>query len=494
MTLKPQAAELHLFDTLRRETVSFTPIAPPFVGMYVCGPTVYGYPHLGHARGPVVFDVLVRYLRHLGYRVRYVRNITDVGHLVGDADEGEDKIAQKARLEKLEPMEIAHYFSLQYHHELGKMNLLPPSIEPLASGHIPEQINMVKKLLAEGLAYESNGSVYFDVPKYAQAHPYGALSGRVLDELIAGAADRELERQAEKRHPADFALWKKAAPEHIMQWESPWGMGFPGWHLECSAMSGKYLGEQFDIHGGGMDLIFPHHEAEIAQSTGCNHVSPARYWLHHNMVTINGQKMAKSLNNGILLKDFFTGSHPLMDKAYSPMTLKFFILQAHYRGTLDFSTEALTASEKGLQRLMNAIKAAENLPVSGESSFDVSQLENEAYAALNEDLNTPILIATLFEAARLTFLVKDRKEHLSTEGIQALKQFYQTFAFDILGLRAEAEIAGTKTDELMSLIIQLRNGARANKDYKTSDTIRDTLAAAGIILKDGKDGTTYEIH
>ncbi len=487
--------ELKIYNTYTRSLETFTPIKPPFVGLYVCGPTVYGPPHLGHARGPVTFDVVHRYLKHLGYRVRYVRNITDVGHLVGDADEGEDKIAKKAKVEQLEPMEIAQQYTNSYHNEIGKLNVIPPSIEPLASGHIPEQIEAVQKILDEGLAYEVNGSVYFDVIKYNETNDYGKLSGRVLEDLIAGAGNetRQLEGQDEKRNPADFAIWKKAAPEHIMRWNSPWGEGFPGWHLECSVMSTKYLGEEFDIHGGGMDLLFPHHESEIAQSTACNHKHPARTWMHHNMITINGQKMAKSLNNGINLGDFYEGNHHLLEKAYSPMTLKFFMLQAHYRGTLDFSNEALQAAEKGLTRLFNAYKLIDGLKTADSSTSNIQQIIDNAYAAMNEDFNTPIVIAQLFEGARITNSVNDGKETLTADDKELLKKLFDTFLIEVLGLQAEEQGNEALVGDLMELIITLRKEARDKKDWATSDIIRDRLKDAGVQLKDGKEGTTFSL-
>ncbi len=485
--------ELKIYNTYTRSLQVFAPIKAPFVGMYVCGPTVYGAPHLGHARGPIVFDVVHRYLKHLGYRVRYVRNITDVGHLVGDADEGEDKIAKKARIEKLEPMEIAQLYTNSYHKEMGQLNVLSPSIEPLASGHIPEQIEMIEKIIAEGFAYVANGSVYFDVDKYSQSHDYGKLSGRILDDLIAGAGNesRQLEGQNEKRHPADFALWKKAAPEHIMRWNSPWSVGFPGWHIECSVMSSKYLGEEFDIHGGGMDLLFPHHESEIAQNMACNHKQPARYWMHHNMITINGQKMAKSLNNGINLSDFYTGNHHLLDKAYSGMTMKFFVLQAHYRGTIDFSNKALQAAEKGLARLFNAYNLVENLKTNDNSTSNLQQVIDNAYAAINEDFNTPIVIAQLFEGARIANSVNDGKETITDGDKTRLKKLFNSFLIEILGLQAEEKGNTGLVDDLMQLIITLRKEAREKKDFATSDTIRDSLKEAGVQLKDSKDGTTF---
>ena len=389
---------LKLYNTYTRQIEDFSALNPPAVGIYICGPTVYGHPHLGHVRGPVVFDVLHRYLTHLNFKVRLVRNITDVGHLVDDADEGEDKIIKKAKLESLEPMEIAQFYTNSYNDMLIALNIKPASIVPLASGHIIEQIEMIQQIIENGLAYEVNGSVYFNVIKYSSNHDYGKLSGRKIDELIAGAGNqaRTLEGQDEKRNSNDFALWKKAGPEHIMKWNSPWSKGFPGWHIECSAMSKKYLGEQFDIHGGGMDLLFPHHESEIAQSTACSGKNPAKFWVHHNMITVNGQKMAKSLNNGIGVTDMFSGNHPLLEKPYSAMTLKFFVLMAHYRGTLDFSNEALQAAEKGLSRLFSTLKTFEKVKTSNESSKNIDGMIQQCYDALNDDLNTPILISKLF--------------------------------------------------------------------------------------------------
>lgn len=487
---------LKLYNTYNRQLEEFVPLNGPFVGLYVCGPTVYGPPHLGHARGPITFDVLHRYLVHRGYKVRYVRNITDVGHLVDDADEGEDKIAKKARLEKLEPMEIAQLYTNSYREAIGRLNILPPSIEPLASGHIPEQIAMIAKIMEHGLAYESNGSVYFDVIKYAETHDYGKLSGRVLEDLMAGAgnAARELEGQDEKRNANDFALWKKAAPEHIMRWDSPWSVGFPGWHIECSAMSNKYLGQEFDIHGGGMDLLFPHHESEIAQSTACHHKQPAKYWLHHNMITVNGQKMAKSLNNGINMTDLYAGTNHLLEKPYSAMTLKFFVLQAHYRGTIDFSNEALQAAEKGLARLFNAYKLVDGLKTSATSTLDIQAVMNDAYAAMNEDLNTPITIAQLFEAARIANSVNDGKETITEADKALLKLLFDTFLIDVLGLKEEEKGSDDLVQDLMQLIITLRKDARDKKDFATSDIIRDRLKEAGVQLKDGKEGTTFSVE
>jgi cysteinyl-tRNA synthetase len=484
-----------IYDTYSREVRTFTPQNPPFAGIYVCGPTVYGHPHLGHARGPIIFDVLHRYLNHLGYKVRFVRNITDVGHLVNDADEGEDKIAKKARLEQVEPMEIAQFYTDSYHKMLNALHVLPASIEPRASGHIMEQIEMIETIISNGFAYESNGSVYFDVQGYSKTHDYGKLSGRVLDDLIAGAGNeaRELEGQDEKRNPSDFALWKKAGPEHIMQWNSPWGKGFPGWHIECSAMSRKYLGDTFDIHGGGMDLLFPHHESEIAQSMACTSKQPARYWMHHNMITVNGQKMAKSLNNGISIEEFFSGANPLLEKSYSPMTLKFFVLQAHYRGTLDFSNTALQASEKGLNRLLAAAETLKSIKPSGASNVDIKSLKAKCYDALNEDLNTPILIASLFEIVTFINQLAAGTESANAEELKMLEETYRLFIFDILGLQSEKAVQTDKMDGLMQLLINMRNEAKVQKNYALSDDIRNKLATLGFEIKDGKEGTTYTV-
>lgn len=485
--------KLHLYNTIKRETERFIPINAPHVGMYLCGPTVYGHPHLGHIRGPLTFDVLYRYLSHLGYSVRYVRNITDVGHLVDDADEGEDKIQKRARLEKIEPMEVAQFYADSYTECLRLLNIKRPGIEPRASGHIPEQIEMIQEILEAGLAYEVNGSVYFDVPQYANKFEYGKLSGRKLEELMAGAgnASRELEGQEEKRNAADFALWKRAEPDHIMKWNSPWGLGFPGWHIECSAMSKKYLGEVFDIHGGGMDLLFPHHECEIAQSSACSGKVPANYWLHNNMITINGQKMAKSLNNGIQLEEFFKGNHPLLEQAYGPMTLRFFILMAHYRGTLDFSNDALKAAEKGLQRLENAFKLVDTLTPSDTSEVQIEAIKNASYEALNDDLNTPQLIAQLFELARLINLINDQKLSASASDIKTIKEIEQTFFRDILGMQNSAEGDESLLDGLMHILIDIRNQAKNEKNYALSDEIRNKITSLGIVIKDAKDHTTW---
>lgn len=485
---------LHITNSLSRSKELFEPLVPGRVGMYVCGPTVYGPPHLGHARPYVTFDVLYRYLTHLGYKVRYVRNITDVGHLENDADSGEDKIAKKARLEQLEPMEVVELYTRMFHEALDSMNVSPVSIEPRASGHIVEQIEMIRSIMANGWAYESNGSVYFDVVNYSKSNDYGKLSGRVIDELIAGAGNerRELEGQEEKRNPSDFALWKKAAPEHIMRWPSPWGVGFPGWHIECSAMSTKYLGETFDIHGGGMDLLFPHHESEVAQSKGACGKAPVRYWMHNNMITINGQKMGKSLGNFINLDQLFNGTHKLLEQAYSPMTVRFFILQAHYRSPLDFSNEGLKGAEKGLSRLLNAVKTMSRLNTSASSTSDIVALKSACYAAMDDDMNTAIVLSHLFEGARIINSVHAGTETISKGDFESLKSFFPLFVHDILGLREENTGAGSETDTLMQMILQVRSEAKANKDFATSDKIRDQLAAIGFRIKDEKGGTTWQ--
>ncbi|NLN95750.1 MAG: cysteine--tRNA ligase [Bacteroidales bacterium] len=483
--------QVTVFNTLSRKKEIFKPLHPPFVGMYVCGPTVYGDAHLGHARPAITFDMIFRYFRHIGFKVRYVRNITDVGHLENDADEGEDKIAKKARLEQLEPMEVVQYYTDSYHKNMDQLNVLRPSIEPRASGHIIEQIEMIKKIIDAGFAYETNGSIYFDIEKYNKSYNYGKLSGRVLEDLLSNT--RVLEGQDEKQNPFDFALWKKAEPEHIMRWPSPWSDGFPGWHMECSAMGTKYLGETFDIHGGGMDLLFPHHEAEIAQSNAALGHESVRYWLHNNMITINGQKMGKSLNNFITLNEFFSGSHPLLEKAYSSMAIRFFILQAHYRSTLDFSNEALQAAEKGLKRLFASMQTLKNLKPGKTSDSDVKMLRQSCYDAMNDDFNSPVVIAQLFEGVRIINSVHDGHESLTANDLELLTLTFNEFITDILGLLPEETGKDDIVDNLVKTIIALRQQARKNKDFKTSDLIRDELKKIGIALKDSKEGTSWEM-
>ena len=485
--------KLVIYNTLTRKKEDFKPLHAPNVGLYVCGPTVYGDGHLGHARPAITFDVLFRYLTHLGYKVRYVRNITDVGHLEHDADEGEDKIAKKARLEKLEPMEVVQHYLLRYHKAMERLNVLPPSIEPHASGHIIEQIEFVKKILKAGYAYESEGSIYFDVEKYNQKFHYGKLSGRNIDELLE--TTRDLDGQSEKRRSVDFALWKKASPEHIMHWPSPWSEGFPGWHLECSAMGTKYLGEEFDIHGGGMDLMFPHHECEIAQSCAALGKETVKYWMHNNMITINGQKMGKSLGNFITLDEFFTGNHPLLSQPFAPMTIRFFILQAHYRSTVDFSSEALVASEKGLARLMEAYTRLQKLTPSATSTVETAGLRDKCEAAMCDDLNTPIVISHLFDAAKAINTVHDGKGTISEADWTELKEVFKVFNEDILGLQTE-EAAGESNEaykKAIDLLLQMRLDAKQNKDWATSDKIRNELTALGFAVKDTKDGFEWSL-
>ncbi len=487
-------SKITLYNTLTRTKQEFQPINAPHVGIYVCGPTVYGDPHLGHARPAITFDLLFRYLQSEGYKVRYVRNITDVGHLEHDADEGEDKIAKKARLEQLEPMEVAHYYMERYHRAMDSLGVLTPSIEPHASGHIIEQIEFVKRILDAGYAYESNGSVYFDVEAYDKKFHYGKLSGRNLDDIVTNT--RSLDGQGDKRNSFDFALWKKASPEHIMRWPSPWGDGFPGWHMECSAMSTKYLGEQFDIHGGGMDLMFPHHECEIAQSTAALGHDSARYWVHNNMITINGQKMGKSLGNFITLEELFTGSHKLLAQAYSPMTVRFFILQAHYRSTLDFSNEALQAAEKGLDRLMKGIEALNKAKPSASSSVRVAELAERCEAAMSDDLNSPMVISALFDWVRVFNSLVDGSHTVTAEDLEALKATVNRWVSDILGLRNEKaqEGAGDMVTPLVNMLLDMRMEAKAAKNWALSDQIRDRLTAIGIRVKDRKDGYDWEIE
>jgi cysteinyl-tRNA synthetase len=484
--------KITIYNTLTRKKEIFEPLTPPHVGLYVCGPTVYGDAHLGHARPSITFDLLYRYLQHVGYKVRYVRNITDVGHLENDADTGEDKVAKKARLEQLEPMEIAQYYTNRYHKNMEQLNVLPPSIEPHASGHIIEQIEMIKKIINAGYAYEKNGSVYFDVVKYDNEYHYGKLSGRSIQETLENT--RMLAGQEEKKNQVDFALWKKASPEHIMRWPSPWSEGFPGWHLECTAMGCKYLGDTFDIHGGGMDLVFPHHESEIAQAVAANGRDHVKYWMHNNMITINGQKMGKSLNNFITLNEFFSGTHPELHQAYSPITIRFFILQAHYRSTVDFSNEALIAAEKGLNRLMLAAQTIDQLQVSEKSSVDVQTLRNNCYAAMDDDLNSPVTIAHLFDGVKMINSINDGKATISKDDLDLLKKTYNDFVCDILGLKNETAVTTFNdivVDGLMKLILDIRTGAKEKKDWLTADKIRNDLTKINIEVKDTKEGAVW---
>ncbi len=483
---------LKIYNSLTGKKEKFEPIVPGHVGMYVCGPTVYSNVHLGNVRTFISFDVIYRYLKFLGFKVRYVRNITDAGHLEDDSQE--DKISKKARLEKLEPMEIVQQYTIDFHKVLELVNNLPPNIEPTATGHIIEQIEMTKEILDKGYAYESDGSIYFDVVKYnKEVDKYGKLSGRNIEEMIANT--RELDGQDEKRNPQDFALWKKAKPQHIMRWPSPWSNGFPGWHLECSVMSTKYLGEQFDIHGGGMDLKFPHHECEIAQGRTANDVDPVKYWMHANMLTLNGKKMSKSTGNHLLPNEIFSGDNQLLSKAYSPAVARFFMLQAHYRNMLDLSEDALQAAEKGYKRLMEAIKDSKNLPVSNASSFDIDKWINSLYEAMNDDFNTPILVANLFEGAKFVNQIKSEKATITEADKEKLQKAFQGFAFDVLGLHKTQQAGEQQNeqafDKTIQLLIELRNQARADKNWVLSDKIRDELAKFGIQLKDGKDGTSY---
>ncbi|HVF80702.1 MAG TPA: cysteine--tRNA ligase [Flavisolibacter sp.] len=516
---------LRVYNSYTREKETFTSLVPGHVGMYVCGPTVSGESHLGHARPYITFDVVFRYLRHLGYKVRYVRNITDAGHFEEEGREAEDKISKKAVIEKLEPMELVQKYTNLYHWAMNKFNCLEPSIEPTATGHIVEQIGMIEDIIKAGYAYEVNGSVYFDVKKYADGYEYGKLSGRVIDDLLE--TTRDLEGQEEKRNKTDFALWKAAPPEHIMRWKSPWGEGFPGWHIECSAMATKYLGAQFDIHGGGMDLQFPHHESEIAQSTICNHTAPVRYWMHNNMITLNGRKMGKSYNNVIKLTELFSGNHPLLQKAYSPMTIRFFILQTHYRSTLDFSNDALLAAEKGLRRLMDAYEWLQQLTVdswpladdrtkdgrmrtddsrekdstnipssvnhhpSSELDEKVRRLLNEFDGFINDDFHTAMVLANMFELVPVINSIKDKRlpaDALSKETLVLLQTKMKTYVEDIMGLKTEEEMGSDKLKGVIDVLIALRKEARAKKDWATSDKIRNQLAETGIQLKDEKDG------
>ena len=483
---------LKIYNSLTKSKKVFTPINEGAIGMYVCGPTVYNNVHLGNCRTFLSFDLVFRYLKHLGYKVRYVRNITDAGHLENDADSGEDRIAKKARLEQLEPMEVVQRYTVDFHTTMAKFNALPPSIEPTATGHIIEQIEFIESILKEGYAYEKNGSVYFDVIKFNEAHHYGKLSGRNLEDMIANT--RELAAQSEKKNPQDFALWKKAEPQHIMRWPSPWSDGFPGWHLECTVMSTKYLGKQFDIHGGGMDLKFPHHECEIAQAEASTKQTPVNYWMHTNMLTLNGKKMAKSTGNNILPDEIFSGNNIILSKAFSPTVAKFFMYQAHYRSILDFSNEALIASEKGFNRLMETYISLDQLKTSEKTSFNIEAWVQSCYDAMNDDFNSPILIAQLFEASKFVNNIKDGKASINKAGLDLLKNTMHAFMFDVLALENHTAQQGDHSEKLsgtLEMLIELRNQARENKDFATSDAIRDQLLVLGIQLKDGKEGTAF---
>ncbi len=479
-----------IYNTLSRKKEEFKALNPPHVGLYVCGPTVYGDAHLGHARPAVTFDFLYRYLKHLKYKVRYVRNITDVGHLENDADAGEDKIGKKARLEQLEPMEIVQFYLNQYHDHMRSLNVLPPSIEPLASGHVIEQQLMVKEILKAGYAYESNGSVYFDVDRYNKDHNYGILSGRKTEDLLSNT--RKLEGQSEKKSPLDFALWKKADERHIMRWPSDWSEGFPGWHLECSVMSSRYLGDNFDIHGGGLDLLFPHHECEIAQTVAAKGKQSVKYWMHNNMITIDGQKMGRSLNNFITLEEIFIGNNQLLEKAYSPMTIRFFMLQAHYRSTLDFSNEALSASEKGMNRLFDALELLDKITASDVSTFDIHDIIEGTWDALSDDLNSPVAIARLFEAVRFINLMSEDREKLNELHLVEFKDFMFYVVHEILGLKNEKDSENDLSSEIIEAVLNIRQEAKKRKDFTTADQIRDALTALGIEIKDKKDGFEWK--
>lgn len=485
---------LKIYNSLSGEKEIFTPIHEGNVGMYVCGPTVYSNVHLGNVRTFMSFDIIFRYFLHLGYKTRYVRNITDVGHIVDDVDDGEDKIAKKARLEQLEPMEVVQQYTVDFHEILSLFHFLPPSIEPTATGHIIEQIEIVKKIIDNGFAYEVNGSVYFDVVKYNKTNNYGILSGRNIDEMLANT--RDLDGQGDKKNAQDFALWKKAEPQHIMRWPSPWSDGFPGWHLECTAMSTKYLGNHFDIHGGGMDLKFPHHECEIAQNQACTGHTPVNYWMHANMLTLNGKKMAKSTGNNILPREILTGENPILSKAFSPSVARFFMLQAHYRSNLDFTNDAILAAEKGFYRLMEALDGLAAITPSSTSTIDISGWNQNCYDAMNDDFNSPILIAQLFEGVRFINLLKDNAATLTSEDLKILQTSMHSFVFDVLGLKDEKTIGNNneKLEGVVNMLINMRLEARANKDFALSDQIRDQLIALGIQLKDGKVGTTFSIQ
>ena len=485
---------LKIYNSLSGEKEIFTPIHEGNVGMYVCGPTVYSNVHLGNVRTFMSFDIIFRYFLHLGYKTRYVRNITDVGHIVDDVDDGEDKIAKKARLEQLEPMEVVQQYTVDFHEILNLFNFLPPSIEPTATGHIIEQIEIVKKIMDNGLAYEINGSVYFDVVKYNKTNNYGILSGRNIDDMLANT--RDLDGQGDKKNAQDFALWKKAEPQHIMRWPSPWSDGFPGWHLECTAMSTKYLGNHFDIHGGGMDLKFPHHECEIAQNQACTGHTPVNYWMHANMLTLNGKKMAKSTGNNILPREIITGENPNLSKAFSPSVARFFILQAHYRSNLDFTNDAILAAEKGFYRLMEAVDGLAAIKSGSTSTLDIASWKQNCYDAMNDDFNSPILIAQLFEGVRFINLLKDNSATLNAEDLKNFTKTMNAFVFDVLGLKDEKAIGNNnnKLEGVIQMLINMRMEARANKDFAMSDQIRDQLIALGIQLKDGKEGTTFSVQ
>lgn len=487
--------ELTIYNSLSKQKEKFEPVIEGAVGMYVCGPTVYSNVHLGNCRTFLSFDLVFRYLKHLGYKVRYVRNITDVGHLENDGESGEDPILKKARIDQIEPMEVVQLYSVDFHQVMNAFNALPPSIEPTATGHIIEQIQLIEKIINEGYGYEINGSVYFDVVKFNKDHEYGKLSGRNLEDMISNT--RELAAQSEKKNPQDFALWKKAEPQHIMRWPSPWSDGFPGWHLECTAMSTKYLGNNFDIHGGGMDLKFPHHECEIAQAEACNHESPVNYWLHTNMLTLNGKKMAKSTGNNILPNELFSGENDILSKPFAPTVAKFFMFQAHYRSILDFSNDALEASEKGFYRLMDAYRSISEISPSNKSDFDIANWRQSCYDAMNDDFNSPILIAQLFEATKFINSLKEGKAEITALDLELLQKTMHDFLFEVMGLVDISETSsndGNKLSEAVELLIELRNQARANKDFATSDQIRDQLQEVGIQLKDGKEGTTFSLN
>jgi len=485
-------SELKVYNTLNRQMERFEPINHPFVGMYVCGPTVYSEVHIGNVRTFVSFDLIYRYLLYLGYKVRYVRNITDVGHLQDDSDE--DKISKKARLENIEPMEVVQRYTVDFHNTMNQFNTLPPSIEPTATAHLIEQIELIQDILDKGLAYVQNGSVYFDVESYAKSHHYGILSGRNIEDLISNT--RELDGQADKKSPLDFALWKKAEPQHIMKWNSPWSLGFPGWHLECSVMSTKYLGKTFDIHGGGMDLKFPHHECEIAQATAGYGQTPVRYWLHTNMLTFNGKKMAKSEGTGVTPREMITGDHPLLSQAFDPMTIRFFMLQAHYRSTLDFSNDALEAADKGFKRLSQAILDLPDLPTSENSDFDIADFKSRVLEAMDDDFNSCKAIAIIFEAVKAINLIKGGKQSITANDLKDLHEFLPSFVSDVLGLQIARSSGGDdgKLDGVMKMLLEMRQEAKANRDFQTADGIRDKLLELGFVIKDGKEGSTYSTN